>query len=168
MVRTAFFVTLLAATSAWASVPLRTLPPGDALKLEPLAARGELALIESHPNGRLRQITIWTLVDAPPEKVEQVVGRPAEYPQFVSNVVRSDITGHTGDGGLFYEWELDVPLVNLKGPARWSSGRHRSRVRGGPCTWRSCAATCTRARGTGSSCRPRAAGRCLGITATRT
>src|SRR5262249_30711451 len=32
--------------------------------------------------------------------------------------VRSDITGQTGDGGLFYEWELDVPLVNLKGTSK--------------------------------------------------
>jgi ribosome-associated toxin RatA of RatAB toxin-antitoxin module len=105
---------------ALAAVPLRTLPVEASLRLERLAGRGELALIESRPDGTLRQITIYTVVDAPVDKVEYVVAHPKEYPDFVPNVVKSDIVGSTGEGGLFYEWELDVPLVNLKGTSKVS------------------------------------------------
>src|SRR5438128_1683173 len=110
------------ASSARAAVPLETLPPAEIKRLEPLAARGELALIESKPNGRLRQVTIYTIANAPPDQVFYVLSHPAEYPDFVANVVKSQPTGHTADGGLFYEWELEVPLVNLKGTSKMTYG----------------------------------------------
>src|SRR5438132_339393 len=109
---------------ALAAVPLRALPPDVVQKIEPLAARGELALIESKADGRLRQITIYTLVNAPPEKCDYVISHPKEYPDFVPNVVKSELAGEIagGKGGLFYSWELDVPLVNLKGISRMTFG----------------------------------------------
>src|SRR5262249_19585882 len=39
---------------------------------------------------------------------------------FVPNVVGSRLAGTTAAGGLFYDWELEVPLVNLKGINRMS------------------------------------------------
>src|SRR5437867_482828 len=113
---------LLLASVARAAVPLQTLSPGEIRRLEPLAARGELALIESHPNGRLKQVTIYAVANAPPDKVFYVLSHPAEYPDFVANVVRAQTTGQTAHGGLFYEWELEVPLVNLKGLSRMTYG----------------------------------------------
>ena len=106
------------------AVQLTTLPPEVVQKIEHLASRGELALIESKPDGTLRQVTIYTLVNAPPEKCEYVVSHPKEYPDFVPNVVKSDLAGQIdgGKGGLFYSWELDVPLVNLKGISRMTFG----------------------------------------------
>src|SRR5262245_1563366 len=109
---------VLVAAEARAAVPLEILPPPEILRLEPLAARGELALIESHPNGRLKQVTIYAVANAPPDQVYYVLSHPAEYPQFVSNVVKAQTTGQTADGGLFYEWELEVPLINLKGTSK--------------------------------------------------
>jgi ribosome-associated toxin RatA of RatAB toxin-antitoxin module len=111
----AALTSLLGPPAARAAVTLRSLPPAEVSRLERLAARGELALIESKPDGRLRQITIYSVVNAPPDKLEYVVGHPTEYPDFVPNVVRAALAGHTGEGGLFYSWELDVPLINLKG-----------------------------------------------------
>jgi ribosome-associated toxin RatA of RatAB toxin-antitoxin module len=113
-----------AAPSALAArVALHSLPPEDSLKLAPLAGRGELALVESHADGRLRQITVYAIVNAPPDKAEYVVGHPAEYPDFVPSVVKSKISSATPDGTLYYDWELDVPLVNLKGQNRLSFGK---------------------------------------------
>src|SRR5215471_13764561 len=110
--------------SALAAVPLRALPPEVVQKIEPLAGRGELALIESKADGRLRQITIYTLVNAPPDKCDYVIAHPKEYPWFVPNVVKSELAGEIDGGkkGLFYSWELDVPLVNLKGISRMTYG----------------------------------------------
>jgi ribosome-associated toxin RatA of RatAB toxin-antitoxin module len=110
-------VALVGAPAAHAN-RLRTLPYGSLRRLEPLAARGELALIESQPDGKLRQISIYVLVNAPPQVVEQVLAEPAHYPEFVPNVVKSQVTGSGADGALYYEWELDVPLVNLKGTSK--------------------------------------------------
>src|SRR5215831_11941273 len=109
-----------APATAMGAVPLRALPPDVVQKIEPLAGRGELALIESKPDGRLRQITIYTLINAPPEKCDYVIAHPKEYPWFVPNVVKSELAGEIDGGkkGLFYSWELDVPLVNLKGMSR--------------------------------------------------
>src|SRR5262249_5836871 len=109
---------------ARAAVPLHSLPPDVVAKIERLASRGELALIESKPDGRLQQITIYTLANAPPDKCEYVVSHAKEYPDFVPNVVKAEMAGQIdgGKGGFFYSWELDVPLVNLKGISRVTYG----------------------------------------------
>src|SRR5215813_10602210 len=120
----ACFVLLFVSQTALGAVQLRQLPPEVVAKIEQLASRGELALIESKPDGRLRQITIYSLVNAPPDKCEYVISHPREYPDFVPNVVKAEMAGQINGGadGFFYSWELDVPLVNLKGISRVTFG----------------------------------------------
>jgi ribosome-associated toxin RatA of RatAB toxin-antitoxin module len=99
---------------AHAKVALRPLPQGVTPALLPYLERGELALIESHPNGRLRQITVMTVVNAPPKVTYGVVAAPEHYPQFVPNMARSEVTRRQGDVAIV-EWEMEVPLNNLEG-----------------------------------------------------
>lgn len=114
MARIAWALPTLWVLSAHAKPVLRPLPPGITPSLQPFLERGELALIESQKNGRLRQITVMTLVDAPPNITLGVLSAPARYPEFVPNMVLSRVTRRTGDVALV-DWEMDVPISNLEG-----------------------------------------------------
>lgn len=98
--------------------PFKTLHFGEGglslPKLEPLLRHGQLALIESYEDGSLRQIAIFANVDAPKEKIAQVVQDPARYPDFMPNFAAQKATP-AGPGKLKMEWELEVPLTNLSG-----------------------------------------------------
>ena len=93
-----------------------SLNPGavDLGRLRPLLARGQLALVESEPDGGLRQAALLTLVKAPRTKLVKVIQDPARYPEFIPNFAEQKVTP-TGDGRLRLEWELEVPIVNLDG-----------------------------------------------------
>jgi ribosome-associated toxin RatA of RatAB toxin-antitoxin module len=82
--------------------------------LEGLLKHGQLALIESHPDGVLKQVALFTRVAAPPEKMKQIVQDPAKYPEFIPNFARQDVE-RTEDGKLRMDWELDVPLSSVAG-----------------------------------------------------
>ena len=96
---------------------LRTLDPATLASLAPLLERGELILIESGPDGRLKQGTLLALADATPKQVLDIAARPEEHPKFIPNLVRADLLQRDGTISEV-AWELDVPFVNLTGVNR--------------------------------------------------
>lgn len=98
--------------------PFRTIHFGEGglslPKLEPLLRHGQLALIESHEDGSLRQIAVFANVDAPKAKIAGIVQDPAKYPEFIPNFAEQTATP-AGPGLLKMNWELEVPLTNLSG-----------------------------------------------------
>lgn len=95
-----------------------------------LTQRGEVALIETTPDGRCKQVVIFALMEAPPEKVWDVVMGVEAYPKFLKTIVSVDVTSRA-KGITAFDWELDVPFFNLKG-SRLQRGRrpHLVQVRG--------------------------------------
>ncbi len=98
--------------------PLATLPADKLLTLVPSLAAQDLALIESAPNGTLKQITTVTLVAASPPVVHDIVGHPERYGQFVHNMSRSDVR-HEPGGTLVHEYKLDYTVASVDGRHRY-------------------------------------------------
>ncbi len=102
----------------------------DVPLLARLAQKGDLALIEATPSGAARQVIIFSILDAPPEKVWDKLMDVASYPKFLRTIVSTKVTRR--DGPLIaFDWEMDVPFFNLKG-ARAQRGQrpHLIEVRG--------------------------------------
>lgn len=99
----------------------------DLVALAQLAKHGEVALIENAPDGRARQVVLFSVFDAPREKVFDVLMDVEAYPKFLRTVVETRIT-ERGRGGLItFDWELDLPFFNLSG-SRQQRGRRPSLV----------------------------------------
>lgn len=98
--------------------PLATLPADKLLTLVPSLASQDLALIESAPNGTLKQITTVTLVAAPPKMVHEVVAHPERYGQFVHNMSRSDVRREPG-GTFVHDYKLDYTVASVDGRHRY-------------------------------------------------
>jgi ribosome-associated toxin RatA of RatAB toxin-antitoxin module len=86
----------------------------DLSKVAKLLRHGQLALIESYPDGALKQVALLAEVNASPEQMAKIVQDPAKYPEFIPNFAEQKVTP-TDDGKLKMEWELEVPMVNLTG-----------------------------------------------------
>lgn len=103
-------VSSLAAAGEHAISPL---PKDKLVAMAPMLSHGDIALIESNPDGRMKQVAVITLVAAPPEVVRKVVATPEQWPDFVPNVSRAKVTRHD-DGSLDYDFALDLTLVTLR------------------------------------------------------
>lgn len=90
-------------------------------RLKRLLRHGQLALIESHDDGALRQVALVTVVDAPSEKLSAVIRAPEKYPEFIKNFAQQKVTT-LPDGRLQLQWELEVPLTNLHGTSVMAMG----------------------------------------------
>ncbi len=86
----------------------------DLSKLKDLLAHGQLALVESYPDGTLMQTAILGVVNAPKAKIAAIVQDPAKYPEFIPNFAEQIVTPK-GDHQLHMAWELEVPITNLEG-----------------------------------------------------
>lgn len=86
----------------------------DLDRLQPLLKHGQLALIESHADGTLKQTAILGIVNAPREKLAKIVQDPAKYPDFIPNFAEQNVTPK-GKNQLELDWELEVPMSNLEG-----------------------------------------------------
>jgi hypothetical protein len=98
--------------------PLTTLPADQILTLTPSLKDQDMALIESAPNGTLKQITTVTLVAATPSLVHEIVAHPERYGQFVHNMSRSDIRREPG-GTIVHEYKLDYTVASVDGRHRY-------------------------------------------------
>ena len=97
-------------------VPLdlaKTTPLDD---LQPLLEYGQLAVIESHEGGALRQVALLGLVDAPAPKVRAVVADARKYPDFMPNISRQEVTAEP-DGRLKLDWTIKTPVSSMSGIA---------------------------------------------------
>ncbi len=102
-------LSLAVATPAFAKVyPLDKLPDDKVDKLAPVLQQGDLALIESNPDGTMKQVTLFLFCRAPAELVHDVVASPAGYGKFMG-LTKSE-TKPLDDGGTFHSWVLDLPV----------------------------------------------------------
>ncbi|MBI2375153.1 MAG: hypothetical protein HYV07_14250 [Deltaproteobacteria bacterium] len=88
-------------------------------------ARGDLALIESDGDA-LKQVLLLSPVDAPPDKVFDLLMDVEAYPKFVATIA-STLVLKRGGSMLEYRWKLDVPLISLQG-TRLQRGRRPTLV----------------------------------------
>jgi ribosome-associated toxin RatA of RatAB toxin-antitoxin module len=108
----------LAASAHAVERPLQLLAPDKLAAMGPLLRTGEVALIESAPNGRMKQVTVLSLVAAPPELVHQVVVTPEKYPEFIRNLTRSKVQRNR-DGSIDDEFWIDLTLTHFEGTNRY-------------------------------------------------
>src|SRR5581483_8076963 len=88
-----FFAALLLSAAAHAKVmPLERLAADKLVSLAPLLAHGDIALVESNPDGTMKQVTLMLLVRAAPETVHNLLTHPGEFDKFVPNVSKSTWT----------------------------------------------------------------------------
>jgi ribosome-associated toxin RatA of RatAB toxin-antitoxin module len=90
--------------------------------LQALMKLGELSLIESHPDGSLKQTAVMTTVSVNREKVVRVAHDAQRFPEFVPNLVRYDVSKGK-DGTMLLDYEIDVPLVNIEGQMSMEIGK---------------------------------------------
>ena len=115
-----FFIALVLVTMA-SLVSAGSLPPklkktvskSDVAALVPLLDLGELSLVESYPNGRLKQATVIGLIKAPPAKVWAVITDYKRYPQMIPSVVEIEVISKKGDD-LVLDMEIEVPGSNVE------------------------------------------------------
>jgi len=91
----------------------KTVSTSDVSALVPLLELGELSLVESYPNGRLKQATVIGLIKAPPAKVWEVITDYKSYPQMIPSVVEIEVISKKGDD-LVLEMEIEVPGSNVE------------------------------------------------------
>jgi len=85
--------------------------------LAPLLELGTLAVIESHPDGELRQVAVLTTVEAPRDRLAGVVGQPAAYPEFMKSLKRMEVE-RTQEDELALNWKISVPMASMSGRSK--------------------------------------------------
>jgi len=90
-----------------------TVNKSDVTALVPLLELGQLSLVESYPNGRLKQATVIGLIKAPPDKVWEVITDYQHYPRMIPSVVEIEVISKKGDD-LVLEMEIEVPGSNVE------------------------------------------------------
>jgi hypothetical protein len=115
-VRIAFALALLAlCATARASVwPLERLPDQKLAELASLLQHGDMALIESKPDGTMKQVTLFMFIAAKPETVHDVIANPGQYKKFVPNLSKSTWEKQA-DGHMVSSWQLDLPVSEFDG-----------------------------------------------------
>ena len=96
------------------AVPLRTFSPEQVRSLAPLLRQSDITLLESEPSGRLKQVSLFTLVAAPPHVVRAVLLDAAKYTEFVRNFVASKVTPRTG-GSFEHSYQLSYRVYTIDG-----------------------------------------------------
>jgi ribosome-associated toxin RatA of RatAB toxin-antitoxin module len=86
----------------------------DVQAIAPLLKRGELALVESHANGKLAQLVLFAAINAPAAQIYDAITDVEAHSKYMKSVVGNKIIKRQGDM-IAFEWELDVPVLNLKG-----------------------------------------------------
>jgi len=85
----------------------------DVGKLTPFLARGDLALVESLPDDKLKQATVMALVEAPPATVWKVLTDYEHYTDFIPNVAEANVVKREGRD-VVVAYEIEVPGSNVE------------------------------------------------------
>ncbi len=93
------------------------LPATELSRLAPLLVHSEMAVLETSPEGRPRQLLLLAYAAAPPEVTREVVIHPERYPRFVRNLSKSEVT-RQADGSLVSHWEMKLPIGHFGGAYR--------------------------------------------------
>ncbi|HEX2573995.1 MAG TPA: SRPBCC family protein [Polyangia bacterium] len=96
---------------------LERLPADKLAGMGPLLRNTDIALIESNPDGMMRQVTILSWVPASPQVVHDVVADFEHYPSFLRNMTRVAVT-HNPDGTVDQEWVIDILVSRFSGHNR--------------------------------------------------
>jgi ribosome-associated toxin RatA of RatAB toxin-antitoxin module len=94
---------------------LALLTPARADRLDDLLARGEVTLLETKPDGRLREVTAIALVKAPVDAVWAKLTDFAAYEQWMPQVADSTVVSAEGDV-IVVDFSISVvgPNVNFR------------------------------------------------------
>src|SRR5437879_3299477 len=93
-------------------MPLEKLPTDKLIGLTPLLQHGDVALIESNPDGRLKQVTLILFVAAPAATVHDLLAHPGDFKKFVPNITKS--TWEPLPEGGVSTWKLDLPVSSFE------------------------------------------------------
>jgi ribosome-associated toxin RatA of RatAB toxin-antitoxin module len=78
-----------------------------------MLARGPLVLVERNPQGKFHRCTAVALINAPPDKVWEVVTDVGNLKNFVPKVLKSEVVRHEGNE-IDLKLEIDTPGVNTR------------------------------------------------------
>jgi hypothetical protein len=83
-------------------------------QLAPLLYQSDIALVESRPDGTMKQVTVIMFVAAKPETVHDVVANPGGYGKFIPGLSKST-WDKQADGRYAHTWQLDLPVSSFDG-----------------------------------------------------
>ncbi len=107
-------VVLLWSATAFSFPELDPLPRDRLAALADAAVRTELAVVESNPDGTMKQVTLVVRVRAPVEVVHALVADVGGYVRFVPNMKQSDFQ-RDANGQLIDTWKLELPVSSFAG-----------------------------------------------------
>jgi len=93
-------------------------PAARADTLDSLLARGEVVLVETQPDGHLKQVTGISRVEAPAAEVWAKLVDFAAYPEWMSNCAKAEVT-EQGENYAVVDWSVRVPGPNVKFSGRY-------------------------------------------------
>jgi hypothetical protein len=102
----------VAGVASASEAPLQPLPREKLAAMSPLLEHGEVALLESKQDGEMRQVTVVSLVAAPPDRVRAVLLAPEHWKEWVRNLRCPRVT-HQKDGAVDCDCDIDLRLVSL-------------------------------------------------------
>lgn len=112
-------------------VPLAGWPQEKIVSLAPLLRSTDIAVIESKPDGHLRQLSLFTFVAAPPSVVREVLWRADQYREYVQNFKKS-IVSNNPDGSFDYSYQLSYGLFSVEGTNRYMQLTANQQMAGAP------------------------------------
>jgi len=101
-----------------AALGLAPVPSAWASTLDSLLARGEVVLVETQPDGHLKQVIGISRVDAPVADVWAKLIDFEAYPQWMSNCAKAEIS-ERGEDFAVVDWSVRVPGPNVKFSGRY-------------------------------------------------
>jgi hypothetical protein len=112
-----FFSSLALAETARPAVqhPQLELLPADKLQsLAPLLHGNDIALVESRPDGMMKQVTLIMFVASKPETLHDVIASPGDYKKYIPNLSKSTWE-KMPDGRMASSWVLELPVSSFDG-----------------------------------------------------
>jgi ribosome-associated toxin RatA of RatAB toxin-antitoxin module len=117
------------AGACWATLPGAAVAGVDAAAL---FGRGPVVLVEEDADGKFQRATAMIVIDAPPDRVFEVLRDMERYRQFMPKVIRSDVTPHPAGDGFDVRLVYDIPGPDTDYTARMVVDPVKREVRG---TW---------------------------------